>query len=246
MRAPITGQTGLILAVALAVSLPAGASALAQELPPADQAQLQPQPTATGAELRTTVAPTGDLATLPKGPDIKGVISRRSADRIEITADDGSKTIVNVNDLTRIRSSKGLFGMSRQQLAANALLNGLPVLVHTLQSGDALMAADIQFKDKDLKIANMIRTGTKQGFEEQSAATAEVRAMTEALRSRFADIDEFNIKSTTNVNFASGKTALTEQGKADLCNVATQAQGIRNAVMLVAGYVDSKGIEEPN
>ena len=246
MRAPITGQTGLILAVALAVSLPAGASALAQELPPADQAQPQPQPTATGAELRTTVAPTGDLATLPKGPDIKGVISRRSADRIEITADDGSKTIVNVNDLTRIRSSKGLFGMSRQQLAANALLNGLPVLVHTLQSGDALMAADIQFKDKDLKIANMIRTGTKQGFEEQSAATAEVRAMTEALRSRFADIDEFNIKSTTNVSFASGKTALTEQGKADLCNVATQAQGVRNAVMLVVGYADSKGSEELN
>ena len=244
MRAPITGQTGLILAVALAVSLPAGAFALAQELPPADQGQ--PQPTATGAELRTTVAPTGDIATLPKGPDIKGVISRRSADRIEITADDGSKTIVNVNDLTRIRSSKGLFGMSRQQLAANALLNGLPVLVHTLQSGDALLAADIQFKDKDLKIANMIRTGTKQGFEEQSAATAEVRAMTEALRSRFADIDEFNIKSTTNVSFASGKTALTEQGKADLCNVATQAQGVRNAVMLVVGYADSKGSEELN
>jgi hypothetical protein len=66
MRAPITGQTGLILAVALAVSLPAGAFALAQELPPADQGQ--PQPTATGAELRTTVAPTGDIATLPKGP----------------------------------------------------------------------------------------------------------------------------------------------------------------------------------
>ena len=136
--------------------------------------------------------------------------------------------------------------MSRQQLASNALLNGLPVTVHTLQSGDALMAADIQFKDKDLKIANMIRTGTKQGFEEQSAATAEVRAMTEALRSRFADIDEFNIKSTTNVNFASGKTVLTEQGKADLCAIATQAQGIKNAVMLVVGYADSRGSEELN
>lgn len=245
MRAPITGQTGLMLAAALAASLPAGSFALAQELPPAEQSQTQPA--ATGAELQTTVAPAaGDLATLPKGPDVKGVISRRSADRIEITADDGTKTIVNVNDLTKIRSSKGLFGMNRQQLAANALLNGLPVTVHTLQSGDALMAADIQFKDKDLKIANMIRTGTKQGFEEQSAATAEVRAMTEALRSRFADIDEFNIKSTTNVNFASGKTLLTPQGKADLCATATQAQGIKNAVMLVVGYADSKGSEDLN
>ena len=245
MRAPLTGQTGLFLAAALAASLPAGSFALAQELPPVEQSKTPPA--ATGAEIQTTVAPaTGEAASLPKGPDIKGVISRRSADRIEITADDGTKTIVNVNDLTKIRSSKGLFGMSRQQLAANALLNGLPVVVHTLQSGDALMAADIQFKDKDLKIANMIRTGTKQGFEEQSAATAEVRAMTESLRSRFADIDEFNIKSTTNVNFASGKTDLTPQGKGDLCAVATQAQGIKNAVMLVVGYADSKGSEELN
>jgi len=246
MRALNPGKTGLILTAALVASMPAGSLALAQELPPVEQTQSQQQPAAT-SEISTTVAPTaGAPAALPKGPDIKGVISRRSADRLEVTADDGTKTIINVNDYTKIRSSKGLFGMSRQQLAANSLLNGLPVTVHTLQSGDALMASDIQFKDKDLKIANMIRTGTKQGFEEQSAATAEVRAMTEALRSRFADIDEFNIKSTTNVNFASGKTQLTEQGKADLCATATQAQGIKNAVMLVVGYADSRGSEELN
>ncbi len=242
MRALNPGQTGFILAVAMAAAMPA----LAQELPPAEQNQNQAQQPAATSEIQTTVAPTTDVASLPKGPDIKGVISRRSADRMEITADDGTKTIVNVNDLTKIRSSKGLFGMSRQQLAANSLLNGLPVTVHTLQSGDALMASDIQFKDKDLKIANMIRTGTKQGFEEQTAATAEVRQMTEALRTRFGDIDDYNIKTTTNVNFASGKTQLTPQGKADLCAVATQAQGIKNAMLLVVGYADNRGNEDLN
>ncbi len=242
MRVFNPGQPGLVLAALLATSLPAGAFAQ-QELPPLDQGQSQ----AATSELRTTVASSAaDGGAQIKGPDIKGVISRRSADRMEITADDGSKTIVNVNDYTKIRSSKGLFGMSRQQLAANSLLNGLPVTVHTLQSGDALMASDIQFKDKDLKIANMIRTGTKQGFEEQSAATAEVRTMTEALRTRFGDIDDYNIKSTTNVNFASGKTLLTPQGKADLCAAATQAQSIKNAVLLVVGYADSKGNEDLN
>ena len=240
MRALNPGKTGLILATALAASTPA----LAQELPPVSQNQTQPAAT---SEISTTVAPNaGAPATLPKGPDIKGVISRRSADRLEVTADDGTKTIINVNDYTRIRSSKGLFGMSRQSLASNALLNGLPVTVHTLQSGDALMASDIQFKDKDLKIANMIRTGTKQGFEEQTAATAEVSQMAEALRTRFGDIDDYNIKTTTNVNFASGKTQLTEQGKADLCAVATQAQGIKNAMLLVVGYADNRGNEDLN
>lgn len=244
MRSFHSGQTGLIpaaliAAAALAASLPAQA----QELPPVQQSQPQQAP---AAELQTTVNTSAPAAAQVKGPDIKGVISRRSADRMEITADDGTKTIVNINDLTKIRSSKGLFGMSRQQLAGNSLLNGLPVLVHTLQSGDALMAADIEFKDKDLKIANMIRTGTKQGFEEQSAATAEVRAATEALRGRFGDIDEYNIKSTTNVSFASGKTLLTPQGKADLCAAATQAQGIKNAMLLVVGYADSSGNEDVN
>ncbi len=224
---------GAISLAMLAVSVPAGVLAQMQDLPPAD--------------ISTNVAPASvEPAALPAGPEIKGVISRRSADRMEITADDGTKTIVNINDYTKIRSSKGLFGLSRQQLASNALLNGLPVTVRTLQSGDALMASEIQLKDKNLKIANMIRTGTKQGFEEQTAATAEVRAMTEALRSRFGDIDEYNIKTTTNVLFASGKSVLTPQGKADLCAAATQAQSIKNAVMLVVGYADSRGSEDAN
>jgi outer membrane protein OmpA-like peptidoglycan-associated protein len=210
----------------LAASVPAGVLAQAQELPPAD--------------LSTSIAPpSAEPAALLKGPDIKGFISRRSADRMEITADDGSKSIVNINDYTKIRSSKGLFGMSRQQLAANALLNGLPVTVRTLQSGDALMASDIMFKDKDLKIATMIRTGTKQGFDEQTAAT-------DALRSRFGDIDEYNIKSSINVNFDSGKSLLSPNGKVALCDTATQAQAMKNAMLLVVGYTDSTGSEEVN
>ncbi len=232
----------------LAASVPGAVPAQAQELPAQDlAAQDLPAANAPGADLSATIAPSAEpAAALPAGPEIRGIISRRSADRMEITATDGTKTIVNINDLTKIRSSKGLFGISRQQLAANALLNGLPVTVRTLQSGDALMASEIQLKDKDLKIATMIRAGTKQGFDEQSAATAEVRAMTEALRGRFGDIDEYNIKTTTNVLFASGKSLLTPQGKADLCSAATQAQGIKNAVMLVVGYADSTGSEDAN
>ncbi len=221
----VLNQGAIVLGM-LAASVPAGVLAQAQELPPAD--------------LSTSIAPpSAEPAALLKGPDIKGFISRRSADRMEITADDGSKSIVNINDYTKIRSSKGLFGMSRQQLAANALLNGLPVTVRTLQSGDALMASDIMFKDKDLKIATMIRTGTKQGFDEQTAAT-------DALRSRFGDIDEYNIKSSINVNFDSGKSLLSPNGKVALCDTATEAQAMKNAMLLVVGYTDSTGSEEVN
>ena len=50
----------------------------------------------------------------------------------------------------------------------------------------------------------MIRQGTAQGFEEQSAATA-------ALRGRVADIDNYNVKATTNVYFDTGKWILSDQ-----------------------------------
>lgn len=180
-----------------------------------------------------------DMPTLPlaKGPDIKGIISARSGNRMQVTAEDGTKTIIAVNQSTKIKASRGLFG--RSKLSETSLLNGLPVTVKTLQSGDALLASQITLRNTDLKTANMIRTGTAQGFAEQTAAT-------EALRGRMGDIDEYNIKGTTNVNFDTGKAVLSEQGKAELCATANAAGGMKNALLLVVGYTDSTGSDEFN
>jgi len=174
-----------------------------------------------------------------KGPEIKGIISARSGDRIQVTAADGTSTTIAINDDTRIRASKGLFGLNRSKLAADSLLNGLPVTVKTLQSGGELVASKIHLRNNDLKTASMIRTGTAQGFAEQTAAT-------EALRGRVGDIDQYNIKGTTNVNFDTGRAVLSAQGKADLCATATQAEGMKNSLLLIVGYTDSTGSDEFN
>ena len=85
----------------------------------------------------------------------------------------------------------------------------------------------------------MIHSGTAQGFAEQTAAT-------EALRGRMGDIDKYNIKNTTNVNFDVGKTALSPEAKSNLCATASQAEGMDNALLLVVGYADSTGNEDFN
>jgi outer membrane protein OmpA-like peptidoglycan-associated protein len=177
------------------------------------------------------------------GPEIKGIISVRNSDKVKVTADDGTSTIVAVNDATKIKSGAGLFGGSKK-LAAASLLNGLPVTVKTWQPGDgqpdgSLVASAISFRSKDLKTATMIRTGTSQGFDEQTAAT-------ESLRGRMADIDKYNVKSTTNVHFDTGKAVLSDRDKAELCTAATSAQVTENALMLVVGYTDSTGDDEFN
>ena len=183
------------------------------------------------------------LSEMTEGPEIKGVISARHGDRVKVTTADGTSTTIAIVDTTRIRTGGGLFA-SRKKLAADSLLNGLPVTVKTLQPRDAqpggeLVASQISLKNNDLRTATMIQSGTAQRFDEQAAAT-------EALRGRMGDIDKYNVKSTTNVHFDVGKADISPQDKANLCATATTAQQTENALMLVVGYTDSTGSDDFN
>lgn len=216
-----------LLAGACALSFPA--AVMGQEMPPE-------------ADVTATVYGTRPLdpATMHEGPQVDGIISARSGDRMQVTAADGTRTVVTIGDNTEVKMRKGFLGLGSKQLGAESLLNGLPVSVRTLE-GDSgeLLASRITFGNGDFQTAAMIRNGTEQGFAEQTAAT-------EALRGRMGDLDKYNIKSTTNVNFAVGKADLSGQAKAELCQAAAQAEGMDNALLLVVGYTDSTGSEELN
>ncbi|MET0179086.1 MAG: OmpA family protein [Novosphingobium sp.] len=199
----------------------------------------QPQDSSEAALTGSVTDTSPEAGEVTKGPEIKGIISARSGDKVQVTAVNGASTVVVVNDATRIKASGGFLGLDRSKLAAASLLNGLPVAVKTWRSGGGLVASEIDLKSRDLKTATMIRNGTDQRFAEQSAAT-------EALRGRMGDIDKYNVKSTTNVNFDTGKAVLSEQAKAELCATANTAEAMDNALLLIVGYTDSTGSEELN
>jgi OmpA-OmpF porin, OOP family len=219
-------KTGFLLAT-VAMVAPVSLSAQQQEAPPETSAQGEAGTVVTGM-------PPADLTGLAAGPEIKGMISARRDDKMQVTGPDGTKTVLFISDATQVKSSSGLFGMGRSKLGASSLLNGLPVTAKTVQWGGGLVATQIRVQTKDLKTATMIRTGTEQGFADQTAAT-------EALRSRVADIDQYNVKGTTNVYFDTGKWNLSQAAQAELCAAATQAGATDNALMLVVGYTDSVG-----
>lgn len=210
----------------------------------------------SGEEVLTTVY--GSVPT--EGPEIEGIITARDDRRLQVTSEDGSSTIVSINDETQIRGTGGFLGLGRDQLSAEALLNGLPVSVKTMQWDSGLVASQIKFRNKDLKTATMIRNGTAQQFAAQGAAIdensadisqnaegiSENAAATAALKSRFGDIGEYNVKGVTNVYFGSGRSNLSPQARTDLCSVASQADAIDNSLMLVVGYTDSTGSYEVN
>jgi outer membrane protein OmpA-like peptidoglycan-associated protein len=204
---------------------------------------LSAQQSAQDPNIVVNGAPAPEAAPKTAGPEIKGVIAARKGDTLNVVAPDGTSTTIAINDATQIKGASGLFGANRTKLAADSLLNGLPVTVKTWQgdgqSGAELVASQISFRNTDLKTANMIRNGTSQRFAEQSAAT-------EALRGHMGDIDKYNVKSTTNVHFDTGRTELSAQDKADLCNAASTAQATENALMLVVGYTDATGGDDLN
>lgn len=197
-----------------------------------EQTESDPSITVSGA-------PPADLTGLPAGPEVEGIISSRKDGAIHVTTAAGTRERILISDATRVKSSGGFLGLNRNRLESSSLLNGLPVSVRTVQWADGLVASQVDLKNKDLRTASMIHNGTDQRFGEQTAAT-------DALRSRVGDIDQYNVKGTANVNFDTGKSVLSDRAKSDLCSVASQADQMDNALLLVIGYTDSTGSDDLN
>jgi len=240
MRAIVSGQAALG-----AIALFATASAV--------NAQAQSAPAASEEGLLVTGTAPADLSGFPEGPDIDGFVSARAGNKVEVTQEDGSSTVVTISEGTQIKASGGFLGLSRDQLGLAQLLNGIPVKIETVEWNNGLVATQVKLKASDLKTAQMIASGTAQKFAQQGAkigenklATERNAAATEALRGRFGDIDKYNVKSTTNVYFGSGRSSLSANARYELCNAAREAEAMDNALLLVVGYTDSTGSYEAN
>ncbi|MGB3470056.1 MAG: OmpA family protein [Erythrobacter sp.] len=235
MNANTPYRAAIVSAAMLAITLPGVAGA-------------QPAPVPDGERVLTTVygSPPADLSEFPEGPELEGFISAREGNKVQITSYDGSTSTVTVGEGTQIRRTSGLLGLARKALTAEELLTGLPVEVDTVEWGSGLVAKKVRLKKADFKTAQMIQNGTSQKFAKQGADIQKNTAATEALRSRFGDIDQYNVKGTTNVYFDTGKYNLSAQARNELCGTAQQADAMDNALLLVVGYTDSTGSYELN
>lgn len=226
-------RASLTLALLAALALP-GAHGLSAQVPADD-------------EVLTTVYGNLPVMTeMDEGPRIEGIISARQGQRMQVTGEDGTSTILTLHPDTEIRTRGGFLGIGNKTFDQSVLMNGLPVKVRTRQYGDGLVASEVRFTSDDRLIAAMIRSGTAQQFAQQGAAIQQNAAATEALRGRLGDIDKYNLKSTTNVYFEVGKAVISPAAKLELCDAARQAQANDNSLMLVLGYTDSTGSQDVN
>jgi OOP family OmpA-OmpF porin len=155
------------------------------------------------------------------------------------------------------------------------LMPGLAVDVSGQGNAEGQLAAKkIRFNPKDLETAAAIKAGTaglaasqqqtQEDVKANQAAIAENKAGIEAnkqeitetqetqksdfnkLDTRVSDLDDYDVKTTVTVNFASGSTALATDDKQKLDDFAKQALAITGYMVQVQGFADSTGNAELN
>ena len=239
----ITSKTTSILLASAMFAVPLSTAVSAQEL----RASGQAQPTAAADnEINVYGQIPSDLSGLEAGPEIEGILAARTANRLIVNANDSTEAEVSLSEATRVTGSGGFLGLGRTELSSGDLLPGLPVTIETVNYAGGLIASRIKYKTSDYETAEMIRGGTQRQFAMHGQALAEHDEQIEGLRSRVANIDQYNIRHTANVYFDSGKWRLTPAAQNELCATASQAEQIDNALLLVVGYTDTDGSQEFN
>jgi OOP family OmpA-OmpF porin len=121
---------------------------------------------------------------------LEGLIKGRSGATLVLQTGDSPKTIVLLDDSTRVAQIEGVFKARRKDMSMAALIPGLAIQVEgTYNEQNQLMATSIKFKGNDLQRAKSIEAGlhetqtrTRENAEELTKQNAELQAQNEALK----------------------------------------------------------------
>lgn len=189
-----------------------------------------------------TVAPMA----LAQTGSVRGLITARDGDKMEVTSSDGAKHAFTLTPQTKVVATQGALGIRSNDMSVTQLLNGLPVTVESVTRGEAAEAVKVTFKEGDLKTAQQVEAGTEQVKAQAKAKLAETEAKNEELKQRLSHANEYVSKGETTVYFASGSIAIDAKSKADLQAIADKAKGIKGYMIGVTGYADSTGDAHAN
>jgi outer membrane protein OmpA-like peptidoglycan-associated protein len=161
----------------------------------------------------------------------EGVIISKSEGNLNVRTREGNLTVV-VTPSTEIREVAGAVGLQRRTRDAQTLIPGLIIKAEGNLSGDTLTAEEIEFRERDWRAAIAARGGTQAELAE--------------LRQAIIEGQEYVIRDETTVYFASGSTAIAEQYRTQLRQLAQNASSHGNYRISILGYADPRGNPEAN
>lgn len=151
---------------------------------------------------------------------IKGLITGVQGNTLTIKDANNAVQTLTVSPETKIKRTKGLTGVVFERAEASALIPGLPITADVTAAGEV---SEISFKSEDMRTAQQVQAGL-------APTTA-----------RMNEFGTYEALATAEVLFASGSTALSEQGKSDLTAFAAKAKETQDYQVVLQGFTDSTG-----
>ena len=131
--------------------------------------------------------------------EVKGMITTRTGDTLQVKTADGNTTTVVLTDSTRTKDNKGLFGLDRQELADVVLIPGLKVDVDgTGDEQGRVVAKTITVDGDDLETAEMIQSGLHPTAEQVAANMQAIEANRQGIAANKVELAAQKESITTN------------------------------------------------
>lgn len=185
---------------------------------------------------------------------ISGILVDRNGDLLRVREGDVATHSVLLTNDTKISTPSGLFKMDRKRRDASNLLPGLMLQVEGRggQNG-ALVADEIHFSTRSMKVAQQINVGGEVVRSQVNANTDSIevvkRRLTDSLshvNARVTNLDNFEERYSTVVNFATDSWTLTDGAKGVLSDMVNRTAGFKGYYIEVKGYADTTGTAEYN
>lgn len=206
------------------------------------------------------------LCGIASAQNLQGVIDGRSGSTMTLKTQGLGNVVVVLTPATEVDEVQGVLKARKKEMAVTALIPGLPVRVQgTYNAQNQLIADVVKFKGNDLRNAEDYQAGLaptqqqvqanqqqieqselqlqaqKEALAAEQEQTAANQAAIAADNKRFGELADYNILGEATVYFANGSTAIEDQYKPQLLQLAQQSLGIKAYVLQVQGYASKVG-----
>lgn len=200
------------------------------------------------------------------------IVSRRGDDFLIRDETTHQLSWVTITPSTTIQSKSGILDLERKAKDPSSLVPGLLVEIKGAGGpGGNLMASKISFHGRALRTAKQIDAGevelkaqqkqiaavasanrdtinaaTKRARDSLDALQTRIDSLTNLAKMRFENLDNFDVRFKSSVNFATGSDKLDSAAKASLDSLVDKSMSMDGFVIEVVGFADSTGSREFN
>jgi outer membrane protein OmpA-like peptidoglycan-associated protein len=201
--------------------------------------------------------------------ETKGLILTRDGENMTVETRDMGTVVVTLTPETKVKVPKGMF--RHEEMEVTYLIPGVEVQVKGKGTPNGqVVAEDVEFtKDSwgRAKQAHAAMTATKaqteankqgvaanqqgiaanqQGIAANQAQLGQHSEKLVAVEKKFSDLTEYDVKKDISINFETGKSEISDEGKKQLTDLANEAKGLKGYLVEVKGFASTSGNAERN